>query len=83
MAERDPARGDASKRATNLSLDGVLLDTAKALGIDIPRACERGLALQIAEARSLCWLEENRQAIESSNAFVERHGLPLARYRLF
>lgn len=29
------------------------------------------------------WLAENRAAIESSNAWVDKHGLPLARYRQF
>lgn len=29
------------------------------------------------------WLEENKAAFESSNAYVERNGLPLARQRLF
>jgi len=28
------------------------------------------------------WREDNRAALESSNAYVEAHGLPLARYRL-
>lgn len=27
------------------------------------------------------WLAENRDALESSNDFVARNGLPLARYR--
>jgi antitoxin CcdA len=31
--------------------------------------------------RDKCWLEENREAIESSNAYVEVHGLPLAKHR--
>ncbi len=44
-------------------------------------ACERGLAEQIAELRDKRWLEENRAAIESSNAYVEAHGLPLAKHR--
>ena len=26
------------------------------------------------------WLAENREALESSNAYVATHGLPLARY---
>lgn len=27
------------------------------------------------------WKEENRAALESSNEYVRRHGLPLAKYR--
>lgn len=71
------------KRATNVSLDAVLLGEAKALGVNISRACDRGLALQIAEERGKRWLKENKTALESSNAYVERHGLPLARHRRF
>ncbi len=71
------------KRATNVSLDAVLLSEAKALGVNVSRACDRGLALQIAEERGKRWLKENKAALESSNAYVERHGLPLARYRQF
>lgn len=33
--------------------------------------------------RHLHWLAENAAAIRSSNDHVERHGLPLARYRNF
>lgn len=29
------------------------------------------------------WREENRQALESSNAYVETYGLPLEQYRRF
>ena len=83
-AERMPARrSDAAKRATNVSLSSALLDEARELGINISRACERGLAIQIAERRAERWLDENREAIETSNAYVERHGLPLARFRRF
>lgn len=71
------------KRATNVSLDAALLSEAKALGVNISRACDRGLALQIAEERGKRWLKENKTALESSNAYVERHGLPLARHRRF
>lgn len=27
------------------------------------------------------WLKENKDALESSNQYVEQHGLPLAGYR--
>jgi antitoxin CcdA len=73
----------AARRPTNVSLDTRLIAEAKALGVNISRACERGLAEQVAEARSAQWLAENEAAIASSNAHVEQHGLPLAGSRLF
>jgi antitoxin CcdA len=78
---RLPFDASAPKRATNVSLNSDLLEQAKTLGINVSRACERGLAEQIAELRAKRWLEENREAIESSNAYVEVHGLPLAKHR--
>ena len=71
------------RRAANLSLDSTLLEEARRLGINISRACEHGLAEEIAKVRAQLWREENREAIASSNAYVEKHGLPLAQYRIF
>ena len=71
------------RKATNVSLDGDFVAEAKALGINISQACERGLVETVKEARAAAWLEENREAIESSNAYFEKHGLPLEKYRLF
>jgi antitoxin CcdA len=82
MAERR-SRSGQSKKATNVSLRLDLLNEACALGISISEAAEDGLARAIAQAREKRWFEENRAAIESSNAYVEKHGLPLARYRQF
>ena len=39
-------------------------------------------APQLSEAAKR-WIEENAEAIRSSNEYVARHGLPLAKYRLF
>jgi post-segregation antitoxin (ccd killing protein) len=36
-----------------------------------------------ASARAGRWLEENRLALDSSNAFLARFGLPLKSLRLF
>jgi len=82
MPSPSPRRA-TSRRPTNVSLDAVLIEEARALGINLSRACERGLAEQIAEARAAQWLAENGAALESSNAYAERHGLPLAASRLF
>lgn len=73
----------ARRKATNISLDAELLDAARALNINISRACERGLTEQIAEARAQQWRADNADAIASSNRHVEDHGLPLATYRRF
>lgn len=73
----------APKRATNVSLAENPLSEAKALHINISHAAEAGLAHAIARKHTEVWLEENKEAIDSSNAFVEEHGLPLAKYRRF
>jgi antitoxin CcdA len=71
------------KRPTNVSLNVALLNEAKSLGINVSRACEHGLAEQIAKERGKRWLKENREAIDAYNDYVERNGVPLARFRQF
>ena len=71
------------RRATNVSLKQDYVAEARELGINVSQACERGLVETIAEARAARWREENRAALESSNAWVEANGLPLADKRLF
>jgi len=71
------------RRPTNISLDSAMIDDARELGINISRACEEGLAKHIAEERNRRWQEENREAIDGWNAWVEEHGLPLERFRQF
>ncbi|AWB32515.1 type II toxin-antitoxin system CcdA family antitoxin [Orrella marina] len=86
MLTASPARSAtkrATKRATNVSLAEDILTQAKALNINISQAAEAGIAQAISRKRAERWLAENHEAIESSNAFVEKHGLPLANYRMF
>ena len=68
---------------TNISPDEKLLSEAKSLGIDVSQVAEAGLARAVADARAERWLKENVGAIESYNAYVEQHGLPLEKYRMF
>jgi antitoxin CcdA len=74
---------DAPKKATNLTLNVSLVEAARKLRINVSRACERGLQAQIAEVHAKQWREENKDAIASSNDYVERHGLPLDKFRRF
>lgn len=68
---------------TNVSLDATLVAEAKQLGVSISQASNRGLEEAVKKARAEKWLEENKAALESSNAWVEANGLPLEKYRLF
>lgn len=77
QAERSP------RRATNVSLPENLIGEAKDLNINISQACEQGLQSAVAKTRAERWVEENWDAIQSSNAYVEKNGLPLARFRQF
>lgn len=70
-------------KPTNVSLDAALVEEAKQLGVNISLASAQGLEQAVKKARAKRWLEENREALESSNAWVEANGLPLAKYRLF
>ena len=74
---------DAPKKATNVSISEALLADAKDLQINVSRAAEAGLDRAIAERRAELWLQENLDALQSSNDYVERNGLPLAKYRQF
>jgi antitoxin CcdA len=71
------------RKSTNVTLTVALVDEAKALGVNLSQAAEVGVADAVARKRAEVWLAENREALESSNAFVEAHGLPLAQYRNF
>ncbi|MDF1615242.1 type II toxin-antitoxin system CcdA family antitoxin [Desulfurivibrio dismutans] len=82
MKATQPASKNA-RRATNVSINARLLEEARKLRVNVSRAAEQGLAQATAEKRALLWLEENQSALESSNEYVERLGLPLAKYRGF
>jgi antitoxin CcdA len=71
------------RRATNITLPEPLLQAARALNVNLSQACERGLAAAVAETRAQHWLRDNREAMDAWNAYVERHGLPLAAFRQF
>lgn len=56
-----------------------LLDEAHRLNVETGHRS----AEEVRQAVRAAWIEENREAIEASNAWVEKHGLPLAKYRRF
>jgi antitoxin CcdA len=83
MATRAPDRDRSPRRPTNVSLPSDTVARAKELGINVSKACEAGLTAEVKKEWERRWKEEHREAIEANNAWVEKHGLPLEKFRLF
>jgi antitoxin CcdA len=83
MAATASNSANATKKATNVSLAENLLAEAKELRINVSQAAESGVAMAVAQKRAEIWLKENWEAIQSSNHYVEKHGLPLEQFRMF
>jgi len=83
MSHSSPTLQATSRKATNVSLGEALIIEAKALHINISQAAEAGISRAVAEKRAKLWLAANREALDSSNAYVEQNGLPLVGYRGF
>ena len=72
-----------ARRATNLTLNSKLIDEAKTLDINLSRAAEQGIRNQIAAEKARKFAAEFPEVISSTNEYVEKHGLPLRKYRSF
>lgn len=71
----------SSKRATNLSLNAKVLDTARALGMNVSQTVDALLAEAVRQRYWEQWEEKNRDAIAAYNQRVATGGTPLAQYR--
>jgi antitoxin CcdA len=81
MAQR--FRKTETESTTNLVVDDGLLRDAGELHIDVRKAAEAGIVRAIeAERRALGWARDNADVVASTNAYIEKHGLPLQKYRI-
>ncbi|MEI9852987.1 MAG: type II toxin-antitoxin system CcdA family antitoxin [Sphingomonas sp.] len=71
------------RKAVNLSLDTGVVAAARDAGLNLSQVCEAALRDASKKQREHAWQEENREAIEAWNAWVEEHGIPLAEFRQF
>jgi len=71
------------RRATNVSLPAALVGEAKALGINLSRACEDGVQAALSAERERRWKIENAAALAAYNQWIEQNGLPLDDFRQF
>ena len=62
------------RQRINLSLRVSTVDQARALGLNISRIAEDGLAAAVREEKARRWSDENRVAIEHFNARIDRDG---------
>jgi antitoxin CcdA len=69
------------KRAVKLLVASELIDEAKRLGINVSETLDKRLRSIVRAEQEKRWLEENRDAFSSINAFIESHGLLASRLR--
>ena len=65
---------EAPKRATNLSINGDLLNQARALNINLSATFEKTLADLVKAKQQQAWLAENQQAIDAYNHQIDTDG---------
>jgi antitoxin CcdA len=73
----------AKKKAINVTVDSDLVAEARAAGINVSSVLGKALQAELKAHREAKWREENRAAIEESNAEVERNGLWCDKYRVW
>ncbi|MCM2397028.1 type II toxin-antitoxin system CcdA family antitoxin [Rhizobium sp. S95] len=71
------------RKTAAVPLDQSLIAEARDLSIDVSHAAEEGIAQAIKAEKERRWRIENADAIRAANEYVEKHGLPLAKYRQF
>ena len=65
---------EAPKRATNLSINGDLLNQARALNINLSATLEKTLAAMVKAKQQQAWLAENQQVIDAYNQQADENG---------
>ena len=73
----------SKKKAVNVSIDEALAAEARAAGLNVSGLLDRALRTELKARREASWREENKSAIEESNAELERNGLWCDDYRLW
>ncbi len=74
---------EAPKRPVNLNANADLLRIAKSTGVNLSQVFEEAIRVEVRLRLEKQWREENREAIDSYNARIERDGVFGARKRRF
>jgi antitoxin CcdA len=73
----------APKTSVNLLMNSDLLTKSQALNINLSALLEKALSQHLAEHARTEWVEQNCNAIQSYNEFVEANGCFSDEYRIF
>ena len=63
------------KRAVNVTVAEDVLAEAKRLKMNLSQVLEDELRKRVTEEKTRRWQEENREAIDAHNRFIEKHGI--------
>lgn len=72
---------NATKKATNLSLNNKVLEAAREMGMNLSQTVDALLAGEVKRRYWEKWNADNKEAIAAYNERVATDGLPLAKYR--
>ncbi len=75
--------GNASKKATNLSINSDLLSRVRKLNINLSATLEHALEDELRKAEQDNWLKSNKKAINELNKLAKKNGLFSDSYRSF
>ncbi len=62
-------------RPVNVSLPSDAVAEAKSYGLNVSQISRQALSAALSEERRRRYMEENREAIEEYNAWVDKHGV--------
>ena len=65
----------APKKSANLSVNSDLLRQAKEEHINLSQTLENSLAEALRNIKRRKWLQNNKEALDEYNSFVEKHGV--------
>lgn len=71
------------RKPVNVSIQQRLIDEARAAGLNLSGVLEEALDARLRAGRIARWQNENREAIEEFNAYIEKYGIFGEEYRSF
>jgi antitoxin CcdA len=81
QAKRQQIPANAKKKAVNLSVRADLIEEARSFGTNLSAVLEAAIENEHRRLRIDRWREENREAIQGWNRWVDDNGIPFSDLR--